>query len=340
MTDRRNPVIVISRVIGMMFIVICHIIKYYSFIPGSESLGMFFNCGVDMFIFISGYLYGTKIINGFKKWYAKRALTVSIPAILVSIVFIIILFVCNYTVSLKTVLLYCFDLEGLLMTSWRLVDSIFSGIPGLGPMWFTTVIMLCYLIVPLLQKITKRIKNYYITLAFVLIIGMILSFITDGYFSLLYFTIFTIGYCCGKIRVLEKVNSVAFIVCLVLFIITAVGRYYLHSTMDDTLMYYCFTSVQSLVAGLFIVVLISFIHFKKPNWISRIAQSKLVVILEKYSFYIYLIHGIFCMGYFNVYDKISLLPATCIFLVSTIAFSYLTKWLTGVCCNPLLRLLR
>ena len=45
----RNPVITLSRVLGMFFIVLCHIIKYYSFIPMHESLGFFFKCGVDLF---------------------------------------------------------------------------------------------------------------------------------------------------------------------------------------------------------------------------------------------------------------------------------------------------
>ena len=73
----RNPVITLSRVLGMLFIVTCHIIKYYTFIPMHESLGQFFNCGVDLFLFISGYLYGGKVVNRFGKWYFKRYLTVS-----------------------------------------------------------------------------------------------------------------------------------------------------------------------------------------------------------------------------------------------------------------------
>lgn len=58
--ERKNPVISLSRVIGMLFILICHTIKYYSFIPGHGILGNFFNCGVYIFLIISGYLYGGK----------------------------------------------------------------------------------------------------------------------------------------------------------------------------------------------------------------------------------------------------------------------------------------
>lgn len=88
---QRNPVIVLSRVLGMIFIVLCHIIKFYSFVPGHESLGVFFNCGVLLFLFISGYLYGGKTIRNFKNWFLKRVCTVCLPASLTSIVVIAVL---------------------------------------------------------------------------------------------------------------------------------------------------------------------------------------------------------------------------------------------------------
>lgn len=54
----------ISRVLATLMIVTCHIIGYFTFIPGHMHLGQFFNVGVPMFICISGYLYGLKSSNG------------------------------------------------------------------------------------------------------------------------------------------------------------------------------------------------------------------------------------------------------------------------------------
>ena len=305
-----------------------------------ESLGMFLNCGVDLFIFISGYLYGIRGICEYKKWYARRALTVSLPAIVVSIVFMIVLQIFNHTVSLNQLILYLFDLEGLLMTSWKIVNPIVSGIPGLGPLWFTTVIMLCYLLVPLLQRISVRIKNYYVVISLVFSIGIILSFITDGYFSLVYFTIFIIGYLCGQIRILEKVNNVVFIASSVLFLISALGRLYLHRIMDDTIIYSSYVTVQTIIAGLYVVVFISYAFNKYPKVIIRIANKKTTRLLEKYSFFVYLTHGVFCMGYFNVYEKTSLLIATCLFVFGTIISSVLIRLVTNLCSKPFLKLLK
>ena len=145
----RNPVITLSRVLGMLFIVTCHIIKYYTFIPMHESLGQFFNCGVDLFLFISGYLYGGKVVNRFGKWYFKRYLTVSLPAVIISITVIVALFIAGEGVSVNSIIAYCLDLEGILFLNWNLT-FLFREILTLGPLWFTTIIMICYLLVPAL----------------------------------------------------------------------------------------------------------------------------------------------------------------------------------------------
>ena len=154
----RDPVISISRVLGMVFIVICHIIKYYPFIPGSEFLGQFFNCGVHIFLFISGYLYGMRKITNFKKWYCKRLITVALPAIIVSWLMIIALYIAGENISFNSIIAYSLDIEGLVFLNNSL-SKIFPEITGLGPLWFTTIILLCYLLVPILQKLIAKVKN-------------------------------------------------------------------------------------------------------------------------------------------------------------------------------------
>ena len=124
-----------------------------------ESLGQFFNCGVDLFIFISGYLYGGKVIKNFGRWYLKRIVTVALPAVILSMVVILALSIAGKNQSINSIIAYCLDLEGLLFLNWNLVSMIFKEIPSLGPLWFTTIIMLCYLMVSLFQKISTKIKN-------------------------------------------------------------------------------------------------------------------------------------------------------------------------------------
>ncbi len=64
----RNYAISLLRVIGMFSIILCH---FFGWI-GISSLSQFFNFGVYLFLFISGFLYGRKQIKDYKKWMWAR----------------------------------------------------------------------------------------------------------------------------------------------------------------------------------------------------------------------------------------------------------------------------
>ena len=69
---KRDVSIQLIRILSMFLIIIgCHLISEF----GNDILkkaGQIFNVGVYIFLFISGYLYGDKIIKNKKKWYFKR----------------------------------------------------------------------------------------------------------------------------------------------------------------------------------------------------------------------------------------------------------------------------
>ena len=307
----RNPVITLSRVLGMLFIVICHIIKYYPFIPMHESLGQFFNCGVDLFLFISGYLYGGKVVNGFGKWYFKRYLTVSLPAVIISIIVIAALFIAGESISVNSIIAYCLDLEGILFLNWNLT-FLFREILSLGPLWFTTIIMLCYLLVPALQVISRK---KYVSFRFILlfsVLGAVISIGISSVISVFYFLFFAIGYYCGKINLLDKMNNVFFIIYTVLF-------------FAAMFIYSSYVSVSHFIVGTWFIVAFAFIKSKNPSAIIKIASSGVVRTLDSYSYYVFLVHGVFCMGVFNLYEKLPLLLATVIFVLATVLSAVILK---------------
>ena len=53
--------------------------------------------------------------------------------------------------SVGVLIPYLFCLQGLPFISYSLFHTFIKEIPGLGPLWFVTIIMLCYLTIPLLQ---------------------------------------------------------------------------------------------------------------------------------------------------------------------------------------------
>lgn len=334
----RNNSISLSRVTGMIFIVLCHTIGFYQFIPGHEILGQFLNCGVSLFLFISGYLYGNKHIENFKKWYAKRILTISAPAIIISVITITALIIIGQNIPISSVFAYLFNLEGLLFINYSFTN-IFSEISSLGPLWFTTIIMLCYLLVPMLEKILNKINHitYYISLILLTIVGFTVSCFISDYFAISYFVIFSIGYFVGNKRLLENVNTFFLIFYSCLSIFVAVGRIVLRQYFDGTQLYSSFVTICQFIIGTWFIVFFFFLNKKTPKVIDRIANSKVMTILDKYSYYIYLVHGIFCIGTFNVFSVFSILPATVIFLTATISSAILLKLITSKITTPLLR---
>ena len=101
----KNASISVSRVAATILIVICHIVKYYTFIPGSSLLGQVFNVGVPMFVIISGYLYGEKRDSKWTKEKVKtfmfdRWMRVSFPCQ----IWAVILFICTLSYLPHTII--------------------------------------------------------------------------------------------------------------------------------------------------------------------------------------------------------------------------------------------
>ena len=113
MNGKKNPAVVCCRTASMILIVLCHIVSYYSFIPGHQFLPLVFNVGVHSFLLISGYLYGGKTIRDWKSWFYKRWKTVAMPALCMSIIVLLItLFSDDRPTPLSTAL-YLLNLQGL-----------------------------------------------------------------------------------------------------------------------------------------------------------------------------------------------------------------------------------
>lgn len=338
--NKKNYAISLSRVLGMVFIVLCHIVRYYSFIPGHSILGQFFNCAVYLFIFVSGYLYGTKNISDFKNWFAKRWIVVSMPAITLSVGVIAVLLFIGETVSVNSAIAYCIDAEGLLFISGNIFGNLFDAIPSIDMLWFTTVIMMCYFMIPLLQKISQRINANFFRCFIIIsvLIGFVVSLLLDKYISLEYFVLFAFGYYLGRIKWLDSINLQIFSICTVVVVILLISRVVLQRYYDNTFIYLQFAAWSHQFVGVWFVIAFSFLSKKYYALVQKIAESYIVKLMDKYSYYVYISHGIFCMGTFNVYEKMSsLFFATAVFVVGTLVLSLMLKKTTDFLSNLMMK---
>lgn len=160
------------RFVAMCFIVICHILQQDNFsikiINGRTiELAFWFNVGVQMFLFVSGYLYGRKksldVICFYRKGFSKLLTSYYI---FIVIVLLLIFFYSKWSISFHEII-------GLLTIS--------GTTTGLGHLWFVQTISFCYLATPVLFAIINFIEkkdkfNYAYSLALFISVDFIVKY--------------------------------------------------------------------------------------------------------------------------------------------------------------------
>lgn len=106
-SQQESTAISYLRVAAMMSIVACHFMQAL----GSHWAWVF-NVGVQVFLLISGYLYGHKHIDNWREWFGKRVVRIYIPYLLF-IVAIIPAYLVAGLMSVKNVIAYLFDIQGV-----------------------------------------------------------------------------------------------------------------------------------------------------------------------------------------------------------------------------------
>jgi len=124
------------RLIALSMIVTCHIFQGEDMV-----LAWWFNVGVQIFLFMSGFLFGTKNIDDAAIWIKKRITRIIVPYYI--LLAIVIVFYLVFAKNLLTV-------SGLL-TNLLLLQGFGTGLAGIEHLWFISYILMCYLITPILQ---------------------------------------------------------------------------------------------------------------------------------------------------------------------------------------------
>lgn len=180
-----NLTVMVCRVLGMFMIILCHIGTSI----GNSAIGEIFQVGVQLFLLISGYLYGNKKIENKKKWLWNRFIRISVPCYIFLVFLLCILIKKNIAIHVESILLYLLNLQGYQHIVCFLPPA--NNLIGSAHLWFITVIMLCYLLVIVLNRnnFIFRYKNLF------LCFGFFIVFLTGfAGIRLDYFWIFFLGY--------------------------------------------------------------------------------------------------------------------------------------------------
>ncbi|MBO4990046.1 MAG: acyltransferase [Clostridia bacterium] len=157
----RNDAVSLLRFFAMCFIVACHILRYYN-----HWLAWWFNVGVQIFLFLSGFLYaGREIPDRFAFW-GKNFVKILVD-------YYLFLFL-----SFPFFMVFA---EGELPLSGIVDIFTFSGLTvGYGHLWFVPYILLCYLLTPLLHDAFARGTRMWVT---VVLLCALMGFAARFFFS-------------------------------------------------------------------------------------------------------------------------------------------------------------
>lgn len=276
---QRDKKIQLLRIVAMFMIVACHLVQEYN----SNILSMtaqFFNVGVYVFLLISGFLYGSKEIGSFSKWFSKRMIKLLIPVYIFMIFVFVLDFLLLGNFSVEKIFVYLFNLQG-----------VFGGIQGAGHLWFLTTIMFCYALVPLFSIIKKQKRdNLYsgIFVTIILVMAVIFSFVY-GYIGqqLFYILIFALGYLFGpKLKKMSSANW--FLLCGVICLMFVL-RLAIRKVADSTVLY-------DIIVTSITHIIISLCLFAATFKINPKIKGKILNKLDFMSYYIYIVHYIFMVG--------------------------------------------
>lgn len=143
MSESKNYALSLMRFLSIICVFSCHILQYY------KHLGCnYLNVGVWIFLFISGFIYGKRIIQNVFLFYLHRMIRILVPYYIVLIVAVSIEMLAGQGIT-----------RGGLLSSVMCLQWYGESVPNCGHLWYISCILFCYLITPVLQWITEQSKQ-------------------------------------------------------------------------------------------------------------------------------------------------------------------------------------
>ena len=305
------------RVLATIFIFLCHIFGK-SNIPIIQMSSQFFNVGVSMFIVLSGFLYGMNAVKRpIGKWYCKRWFRICVP----EYIFVLILFAVHLAVS-----------NTIKPLNWIVLLLNLQGIEiyvnGAEHLWYLTVILFCYLITPLLDKLFGKEKpspgRIWMILLPVASFCVVCAYFIHRHTAiyLVYVLLYIVAFLFGRYRYsfVSKQNAVLCILAAALFAgFRLAGKYFADgSTLNDV---FIVGVTQGAIALCLLCAVCS---------IKKLRPFTALCWFDTISYEFYLVHYMFIVGPVSV---MSLTPYTAINGMMVAVVSLGLAWIIHVVGN-------
>ena len=260
-------------------------------------IAFWLNVGVQIFFFMSGFLYGNKKEKpkDIFKWYKKQFIKLLIPLIILQLVILIIdrsFFHVSY--SKLTIIA---NILGF--------GASYGTLQTLSHTWFITYILICYLITPLLHEInfTNSTKSVYLLKLIVIAIFLELLYIFKVFLlNPAYIFNYVLGYAFANYYTKENRNYNKYLrIISVLTVSILIPRIIIQYNYIINMPDFIVTNKDTIISWSHVLLgssifLLLYSLFNKWN----INKHRILVISDKYNYYIYLVHQIFILNYMSI----------------------------------------
>lgn len=308
-TPVESIVISFIRVLAMFLIVACHFAQAYGY-----NIAFLLNVGVQLFFLTSGFLYGKIEISNTWEFYKKRITKVYVPYIFfVSVMLLLQGLLGTWQFNLRDVAIYALNLQGFLSAS----------VDGLNHLWFLSVLMICYLITPLLQRLFK---SYPWWLLAVVVVASIVEFVfvKKMYSTWAWILLYTAGMTYG--RYAQPKVSLSIMIAALVVLVGMLPFFNLDRLIDADWAHYNVWLHCALAACIFATM-----YYALPKFISDTAKFPVLKQIDVLSYEVYLVHHPLIMGPLALLSISSYAGLNiAIILLLTIAISYVLTYVSGI----------
>lgn len=306
---KKDASISLIRLLSLLAIISCHILQGLNL-----EAAFWLNIGVQIFLFMSGYLYGKRNIDNTVTWYKKQFQKIFIPYFLVAITIIFIDYmIFDITYPIKQILSNLIGLQGF-----------YQAIPTISHTWFISYILFCYLITPLLQslKLENMNNRQFYTFLFITLIGLF-TFEFFGITTIISAWIFNyiLGYAFArKFQNNNSYKGTFIVIMTIITMFTLIPRIIIQYQLIDynfpNFIIKNFTYLRNyshMLLGSWIFIILQLLFSKL-----KLKYNKVLAFSDKYSYCIYLVHQIFILFHMSLlhYTKYLSLNILIIFIIS------------------------
>ena len=296
----------------MCLIIACHFAQAYGY-----NIAYLLNVGVQLFFLTSGFLYGKIEISNSGEFYKKRLTKVYVPYIFfVTVVMLLQGLLGTWQFNIRDVAIYALNLQGFLSAT----------VDGLNHLWFLSVLMVCYLLTPLLQRLFK---SYPWWLLAVVAVASIVEFVfvKKMYPTCAWIVLYIVGMVYG--RYAKSKVSLSIIIVSAVVLIGMLPFFRVDRLVEADWAHYSVWLHCALAVFIFAAM-----YYVIPKVVSESAKFPVLKQIDTISYEVYLVHHPLIMG------PLALLTITpyaglniAIILISTVALAYVCMYVCMYVCG-------